>query len=77
MHGESILRVIPKETKKSSAYYVMQQLKEDLPKIVIKVLVNYFEIFITSFSLRTLEIYVNGRILISILWSAVHAIFSC
>ena len=37
IHGEAIVCVSPVETSKSSMYYVLQQLKEDLPKVVIKV----------------------------------------
>merc|ERR1712150_306833 len=35
-HGDSIICVTPTESNKSSMYYVLQQLKSDLPKVVIK-----------------------------------------
>ncbi|XP_064623865.1 DNA-directed RNA polymerase III subunit RPC1-like [Lineus longissimus] len=35
-HNDNIICVEPVETSKSSMYYVMQQLKETLPKVVIK-----------------------------------------
>lgn len=38
-HGDSIICITPMETSKSQMYYVLQQLKEDIPKVVIKVFV--------------------------------------
>ena len=35
--GDAVVCVTPVETSKSLTYYVMQSLKEELPKIVIKV----------------------------------------
>ena len=58
-HGDSIICVTPVESNKSSMYYVLQQLKSDLPKVVIKVITLhlYYEIlkkkyfaFVTSYS---------------------------
>ncbi len=37
MHGDSVVCINPTETSKSSMYYVLQQLKEEIPKVVIKV----------------------------------------
>ncbi|KAG2462619.1 RPC1 polymerase, partial [Polypterus senegalus] len=36
VHGEAIVCVSPRENNKSSMYYVLQSLKEDLPKIVVQ-----------------------------------------
>ncbi|KAL5018248.1 hypothetical protein ScPMuIL_003970 [Solemya velum] len=36
IHSEAVLTVHPVETSKSSMYYVLQQLKKELPKIMIK-----------------------------------------
>ena len=33
VHGEAVLCVTPRENSKSSMYYVLQFLKEDLPKV--------------------------------------------
>jgi len=35
-HGDSVLTVMPAETSKSSMYYVLQSMKEELPRVVIK-----------------------------------------
>lgn len=37
MHAENVICVEPAETTKSSMYYVLQQMKQDLPKVPIKV----------------------------------------
>ncbi|XP_028287346.1 DNA-directed RNA polymerase III subunit RPC1 isoform X1 [Parambassis ranga] len=36
VHGEAVVCVSPRENNKSSMYYVLQSLKEDLPKIVVQ-----------------------------------------
>uniref|UniRef100_A0A4W3H8T6 DNA-directed RNA polymerase subunit n=1 Tax=Callorhinchus milii TaxID=7868 RepID=A0A4W3H8T6_CALMI len=36
VHGEAVVCVTPRENSKSSMYYVLQYLKEDLPKIVVQ-----------------------------------------
>uniref|UniRef100_A0A8C5QXP4 DNA-directed RNA polymerase subunit n=1 Tax=Leptobrachium leishanense TaxID=445787 RepID=A0A8C5QXP4_9ANUR len=36
VHGEAVLCVTPKENNKSSMYYVLQSLKEELPKVVVQ-----------------------------------------
>ncbi|XP_013420118.1 DNA-directed RNA polymerase III subunit RPC1 isoform X2 [Lingula anatina] len=36
LHGDAILCITPQETNKSSMYYVLQQLKADIPKVIIK-----------------------------------------
>ncbi|KAJ8365732.1 hypothetical protein SKAU_G00145630 [Synaphobranchus kaupii] len=36
VHGEAVVCVSPRENSKSSMYYVLQSLKEDLPKIVVQ-----------------------------------------
>uniref|UniRef100_A0A8C2PGV5 DNA-directed RNA polymerase subunit n=1 Tax=Capra hircus TaxID=9925 RepID=A0A8C2PGV5_CAPHI len=36
VHGEAVLCVTPRENSKSSMYYVLQFLKEDLPKVVVQ-----------------------------------------
>uniref|UniRef100_A0A3B3S3Q8 DNA-directed RNA polymerase subunit n=1 Tax=Paramormyrops kingsleyae TaxID=1676925 RepID=A0A3B3S3Q8_9TELE len=36
VHGEAVVCVTPRENSKSSMYYVLQSLKEDLPKIVVQ-----------------------------------------
>ncbi|KAM9325606.1 DNA-directed RNA polymerase III subunit RPC1 [Gastrophryne carolinensis] len=36
VHGEAVLCVTPRENNKSSMYYVMQSLKEELPKVVVQ-----------------------------------------
>jgi DNA-directed RNA polymerase III subunit RPC1 len=36
IHGDAVICVEPTETSKSSLYYVLQMLKEELPKVVIK-----------------------------------------
>ena len=41
LHGQSVICVTPVETAKSGMYYVMQQLKADLPKVIVKVSVNW------------------------------------
>lgn len=33
VHGEAVVCVTPRENSKSSMYYVLQFLKEDLPKV--------------------------------------------
>lgn len=33
VHGEAVVCVAPRENSKSSMYYVLQFLKEDLPKV--------------------------------------------
>lgn len=33
VHGEAVVCVSPRENNKSSMYYVLQSLKEDLPKV--------------------------------------------
>lgn len=35
MHGEAVVCVSPRENNKSSMYYVLQSLKEELPKVII------------------------------------------
>lgn len=35
VHGEAVVCVSPRENSKSSMYYVLQSLKEDLPKVRI------------------------------------------
>ena len=37
LHGDTVVCIQPVETSKSSMYYVLQALKQDLPKVVIKV----------------------------------------
>ena len=37
VHSDNILCVEPAETTKSGMYYVLQQLKQELPKVPIKV----------------------------------------
>lgn len=34
VHGEAVVCVSPRENSKSSMYYVLQSLKEELPKVV-------------------------------------------
>ncbi|TKC50306.1 hypothetical protein EI555_019527 [Monodon monoceros] len=36
VHGEAVVCVTPRENSKSSMYYVLQFLKEDLPKVVVQ-----------------------------------------
>ncbi|XP_033840470.1 DNA-directed RNA polymerase III subunit RPC1 isoform X2 [Periophthalmus magnuspinnatus] len=36
VHGEAVVCVSPRENSKSSMYYVLQSLKEDLPKVVVQ-----------------------------------------
>ncbi|KYO27634.1 DNA-directed RNA polymerase III subunit RPC1 [Alligator mississippiensis] len=36
VHGEAVVCVTPRENSKSSMYYVLQSLKEELPKIVVQ-----------------------------------------
>ncbi|XP_075697917.1 DNA-directed RNA polymerase III subunit RPC1 isoform X1 [Rhinoderma darwinii] len=36
VHGEAVLCVTPRENNKSSMYYVLQTLKEELPKVVVQ-----------------------------------------
>ncbi|XP_037611284.1 DNA-directed RNA polymerase III subunit RPC1 isoform X1 [Sebastes umbrosus] len=36
VHGEAVVCVSPRENNKSSMYYVLQSLKEDLPKVVVQ-----------------------------------------
>ncbi|XP_068111539.1 DNA-directed RNA polymerase III subunit RPC1 isoform X3 [Hyperolius riggenbachi] len=36
VHGEAVLCVTPRENNKSSMYYVLQSLKEELPKVVVQ-----------------------------------------
>ncbi|XP_010606158.1 DNA-directed RNA polymerase III subunit RPC1 isoform X3 [Fukomys damarensis] len=36
VHGEAVVCVTPRESSKSSMYYVLQFLKEDLPKVVVQ-----------------------------------------
>lgn len=36
VHGEAVVCVSPRENSKSSMYYVLQSLKEELPKVRIK-----------------------------------------
>lgn len=35
VHGEAVVCVSPRENSKSSMYYVLQSLKEELPKVKI------------------------------------------
>lgn len=37
VHGEAVVCVSPRENNKSSMYYVLQSLKEELPKVRIRV----------------------------------------
>ena len=37
IHSDAALSIVPVETSKSSMYYILQQLKETVPKVVIKV----------------------------------------
>lgn len=34
VHGEAVVCVSPRENSKSSMYYVLQSLKEELPKVI-------------------------------------------
>lgn len=36
VHGEAVVCVTPRENSKSSMYYVLQSLKEELPKVKAK-----------------------------------------
>lgn len=36
VHGEAVVCVTPRENSKSSMYYVLQSLKEELPKVKTK-----------------------------------------
>ena len=36
-HSEAVLSILPVETAKSSMYYILQQMKIDIPKVMIKV----------------------------------------
>ncbi|XP_073684076.1 DNA-directed RNA polymerase III subunit RPC1-like [Garra rufa] len=36
VHGEAVVCVTPRENSKSSMYYVLQSLKQDLPKVVVQ-----------------------------------------
>ncbi|KFV03628.1 RPC1 polymerase, partial [Scopus umbretta] len=36
VHGEAVVCVTPRENSKSSMYYVLQSLKEELPKVVVQ-----------------------------------------
>lgn len=36
VHGEAVVCVTPRESSKSSMYYVLQSLKEELPKVVVQ-----------------------------------------
>lgn len=41
VHGEAVVCVSPRENSKSSMYYVLQSLKEELPKVWIKASMAY------------------------------------
>lgn len=44
VHGEAVLCVTPRENNKSSMYYVLQTLKEELPKVSATVcILNVFK----------------------------------
>lgn len=53
VHGEAVVCVTPRENSKSSMYYVLQSLKEELPKVKTKalfcVLVGYIQIIIAEY----------------------------
>lgn len=42
VHGEAVVCVTPRENSKSSMYYVLQSLKEELPKVKTKTLFCVF-----------------------------------
>ena len=52
VHGDAVLSVKPVETAKSCQYFIIKQLMEDLPKVVIKVFTilmdNFFNLILTK-----------------------------
>lgn len=57
IHSSAVLSVRPRETSKSSLYYVLQMLKKELPSVMIKVhQLQAWDLFYAVFKLIKLHI---------------------
>ena len=48
VHSEAVLTVHPVETAKSSMYYILQAWKKDLPHVMIKVRILWYDIIMVE-----------------------------